>query len=110
LHIDESVDLNWFASNSVNNLFWWTIRENNLDKYNKWRDNNPMKQWRFIVKKWSESHNAKKVTQYSIEWVFIKEWLCTWDIALFYKVSNQSVYSAIYGKSKTCMWFVFKYS
>lgn len=108
-HISEKIDEKWFASNNVNNLFWWTASENNLDKHIKWRDNNLLKKWLRIHKYWKYHSLSKIIYQYSIEWDFIKEWFCISDASRFMWVTPSAITSSLKWRTNTSCGFIWKY-
>lgn len=58
-HKKEKLDEKWFLDNSKDNLFLGNHKDNSQDRDRKWR---------FIA--W----NTIKIAQYSLEWIFIKNW------------------------------------
>ena len=85
-------------NNRLNNLERVTASENNKHKFNiLWyknimHTNNPSK-W----KTWNQSKTAKKVWQYTLEWLFIKEW---WSII----EAGMSLWRKKTSIGKVCRW------
>lgn len=107
-HKDETLDKNGLLYNWADNLFWWTTKDNMQDMISKWRDNNNFKKnhphkWLF----WWNSHSARKVTQYSLDWTFIKEWGSIVDIEKELKICNIS--ACCRWKLKSAWWFNWVY-
>lgn len=108
-HISEELDENGFISNHVDNLFWWSKSDNQMDKYRKWRDNNPLKKWLVISKKLSESHRAIKIVQMDDCWKKIKIWGCTKEASIHFWVTPSAITSVLKWRTARCRWFIWKY-
>lgn len=102
LHKDETLDERWLLYNWVDNLWWWTAKDNTRDMVNKWRQ---WKQWKF----WSECNNAKKVLQYSNIWELIKEWWSIIDIVRTLWLTQSSLSQCCNWKRRSTGWFIWKF-
>ena len=111
-HKIETLDENWFLYNWVDNLFWWTYKDNNQDKHRKWRANsfftrnppNPNK-WKF-----GKNHpRSKKINQYTREWTFIREWENAYCINRELWIHTWSISDCCNWKKKTVWNFVWKF-
>lgn len=52
LHRKESLDKYWALNNDLDNLWWWTQKDNMRDCWNKWR-------WKVPMLKWEKIHSSK---------------------------------------------------
>ena len=100
-HIIESIPCN----NFVNNLFWWTSKENTIDMIKKWRSKLIRNYW-----KWKKSWNnpsSIKISQYTRELKFIRDWDSISEAKSVLKITGIS--SCLIWKSKTAGGFIWKY-
>ena len=111
-HKKEELDENWRLYNWVDNLWWGTYSDNNKDRYNKWRANNPFQinhprpnLWKF----WKNNPLSKKVNQYTKEWEFIKSWYCIKDVKRELLINSSSISKCCKWKVYTAWWFIWKY-
>lgn len=110
-HKDETL-INWYLNNSVDNLWWWTYKDNVIDKFKKGRANNnyfckdhPMK-WEF----WEKHYSARKVLQIDTDNNFIKEWGSLIDVERNLWICNTSITSCCRWRQKTAGWFKWSYT
>lgn len=103
-HKDETLDENWFVYNWVDNLFWWSYTDNNIDTSNKWRH---WIKWKF----WKENHSSKKLYQYTLDWWFIKEWWSTREVQRELWISHWNISSCCTWrrKNKIASWYIWSY-
>ena len=109
LHKDETL-IDWILYNWEDNLYWGTHQDNMKDCFRKWRANNHLQlnnpnKWKF----WKQHHWSKSITQYSLEWEFIKEWYCVKDIERELWIFNSNISSCCNWKRKTSWWFIWKF-
>ena len=102
-HKDETLDENWALYNWEDNLYWWTSKDNAIDKSKKWR--HPFK-WKF----WINHPNSKKIDQYTKDWVFVKTWDSQSDVFLELWICNSSISEVCLWKWKTAGWFVWRFN
>lgn len=112
LHKDETLDEGWSLYNWMDNLWWWTYSDNSKDREKKWRGNNAWKinllntnLWKF----WIKHHNSKKISQYTQDWEFIKEWDCTMDVERSININHSNISYCCKWKIKTAGGFIWKY-
>jgi len=97
-------------NNSVNNLEWTTKSENHihsrriLKHKTLFQINHPDK-WKF----WINNRHSKKVSQYDLEWNFIKEWWWQMDAWRSLWISNTNISACCRWLKKTCWWFIWKF-
>lgn len=109
-HKDETLDENWMLYNWMDNLFWWTYKDNMQDMINKWRDKCNFKlkhphKWVF----WKLHYRSKIVTQYRRDWEFIKEWWSIVDIEKELWIKRTNISTCCTWRRKTAWWFIWKY-
>ena len=84
----------------------------------RWKNNENRKYWKGknipteIKNKMSESNKkirGKKILQYTLDMVFIKEWDCIRDIERELKIANQNISKCCKGKRKTAGGFIWRY-
>lgn len=108
-HKDET-QVSWRLNNSVENLWWWTHKDNTQDCHRKWRakvlswTNHPNK-WKF----WIHSTRFKIINQYDLNWNFIREWWCAREAERALWIFWQNIWSACIWKQKTAGWFIWKF-
>lgn len=99
------------SNNCVDNLFLGTAKDNMRDMINKWRDinnfklNNPNK-WKF----WKDNKSSKKISQFTLDNLFIREWSSWIEMEKETWINNWNVSSCCSWKKKTAWWFIWKYS
>lgn len=101
-HRDERIDSNWLLYNWIDNLYWWTHKDNVHDMITKWR--------RIISKSWKDNNNSKKISQYSMNLEFIKEWYCMKDIERELWISSWNISSCCTWRYKQANGFIWKFS
>jgi hypothetical protein len=109
-HKDETLDENWFLYNGMDNLFWWTHKDNMQDMANKWRSSlhligNTFSKWKF----WKDHHWSKKVNQYTLWLEFIKEWDSIADVQRNLSINHAHISAVCLWKRKSAWWFIWKY-
>ncbi len=109
-HKKEDLDKNGLLYNREDNLFWGTVKDNAQDRNKKWRANNNFqkKHPHLWMKFWSH-FNSKNVYQYTIDWLFIKEWWSTSEVEYSLWISQSNVSACCLWKRKKAGWFIFKY-
>ncbi len=60
-------------------------------------------------KLWKDSHSAKKVNQYELDWTFIKSWWSLIDITRKLWFNNKNISSVCLWKRKVAHKFKWKY-
>lgn len=110
-HKNEAL-INWSLNNSIDNLWWWTYKDNVIDKFRKGRASNnyfckdhPMK-WEF----WKKHYSARKVLQIDIDNNFIKEWWSLMDVERELWICNTSITSCCRWRLKTAWWYKWSYN
>lgn len=91
-------------NNSVSNLEWCSYQDNIRHAYKVlWRRSS------MFGRVWWNSPLAKRVWQYSLDWILINEFECTKDIekTLWYFATN--IACACRGKQKTSNGYIWKY-
>ena len=112
LHKKEDLDENWLLYNWSDNLYWGTHRDNMIDMINKWRANNHLvfnnpKIW--LWKLWKLNPNSKKVNQYTIDWMLIRNWDSIADVQRDLKINHAHISAVCLWKRRTAGGFVWKY-
>ena len=104
-HKDETL-INWSLNNNVNNLFWWTSKDNTNDMINKWRSRLIHKYWEW-KKSWLH-HSSIKITQYSKDLTLIR----TWDSSAeaIRETWVKWIYLCLKWKRKSAWWFIWRYA
>lgn len=111
-HKDEKLDENWMLYNWVDNLYWWTYKENSDDKWRKWRQNNifqlnnpqPTK-WKF----WKNHNSSKPIIQYTKELEIIREWDSASCVERELWYSQWNISMCCVWKKKTAYWFIWRF-
>lgn len=88
-------------NNNIENLEWVTSSENMKHAF----ENNLHKKYYG-----KEHNNARKIKQYTLNNIFIKEWGSIVEAANYYKTSIENIYSCLNKKSKTAKGFKWEYS
>lgn len=97
-------------NNDVDNLFLWTINDNNQDAIRKWRRtiliwvNAPMF-WR----KWLDHPASKPVKQFTKKWEFIRDWESATDAWLKLWISNWNIWTCCKKMVKTAGWYKWEF-
>lgn len=110
LHKVEDLDEKGFLYNWEDNLFWWTQKDNMIDRSKKWRSNNHLQlnhpsKWKF----WKDSIFSKKINQYSLKSEFIKEWWSIIDASKELWLYSQNISSCCKWKIKHSWGFIWRY-
>ena len=104
MHLDNNkLNLN------LNNLKWWTHKENNYQIIKEWRNN--FTNWKhpdLWKLRWNNKW-AKKVNQYTKEWVFIKTFNCIMDWADSVKIKYNNISRAC-KTWRNAGWFKWSYT
>ncbi len=105
MHLDNNP-----SNNRVENLKWWTFRDNTQQCWIEWRSNNNLKYrnpniWRI----WILHKDSKIVNQFDLQWNFIRKWYSTMDIQRELWFANTWISACARWKFKTAKWFIWKY-
>lgn len=111
LHKDETIDENGLLYNWVDNLWWWTPKDNVIDKFSKWRANNNFQnnhpsKWKY----WKEHFKSKKVDQYTKSWELIKTFEWTREVERELWISQSSISQCCSWIRKYAWWFKWEYN
>lgn len=95
------------TNNSLVNLEYCTKSHNMKHYFNElwWKRESPSK-WKF----WKDNHLSKKINQYDLNWVFIKEWDSMASIHRWLWILASNVSNVCRWVRKTAKWFIFKYA
>jgi len=109
-HKDETLDENWFLYNWADNLFWWTHSDNMKDMANKNRWSlyligNTFAKWKF----WKDHNRSKKVNQYTIDGILLKEWDSIADVQRNLSINHAHISAVCLLKRKTAGGFIWRY-
>ena len=106
------------SGGSNGNNFAGKTEEEMNEMKERWKNNENRKYWKGknipteIKNKMSESNKkirGKKILQYTLDMVFIKEWDCIRDIERELKIANQNISKCCKGKRKTAGGFIWRY-
>lgn len=98
---DEINHKNWIKTdNRVDNLEWCTRSENQLHSYSTWLNKK---------RYWSENSKSKKILQYNLDLIFIKEWDSTMDIERELWFYHWNISNCCRWKYKQSYWFIWKF-
>lgn len=87
-------------NNNISNLEWCTPSENIKHAYKT----------KLRKKYYGSGHNnARKIKQYTLNNLFIKEWGSITEAANFYNTSIENIFSCLKGKSKSAKGYKWKY-
>ncbi len=111
-HKDEKLT-NWSLYNWLDNLYWWTHKDNSQDRNRKWRANNNFQLNHpkpTLWKLWKDSATSRLVYQYTPDWNFIKKWYCIRDVERELWIKNPNISACCRWKYNQSWWFIWKYS
>lgn len=96
--------------NRIDNLFLWTIQDNISDMHSKWRA--AIIFWdkhHAFGKTWSNNSMSKKVAQYSLWWVLIRQYASATDASNFTWVYRTWIWKCCNNVFKQSWWYIWKY-
>jgi hypothetical protein len=97
--------------NKKDNLFWWTQKDNMRDMFQKWRDNNNLKNRNQNVWKCGKKHFASKpVTQFDLDGNLVKYWECAKHPSDQLQIASISISRCCRWLSQTAWWFRWKFT
>lgn len=108
-HKYETLDSRWMLYDWVDNLWWWTHKENTQDMIKKWRRIKTSPQswkWKF----WINHNRSIKINQFSLLWEFIQQWESWMDIKRTLWLNNKNISSCCLWKRNNVGGFIWKYS
>lgn len=105
MHLDNNP-----LNNHVDNLKWWTHKDNSRQCWLEGRHNNPLLnnhycKWVF----WEKNKFSKRVLQYSKQFELIREWGGTKDAERGTGIYSSHISHVCLGKRKSAWWFIWKY-
>ena len=89
-------------NNRADNLFLWTNKDNMQDAIKKWRKE-------YLFRKWINHPNSKQISQYSLNWNFIKKWGWIREIHRELWINIWNISLCCNWKRKTAWWFIWKF-
>ena len=92
------------TDNSIENLEYCSKSENQLHKYKILGYRSPM-----LWKLWKLNHKSKEISQYDLEWKFIKIWYWAREIKRRLWFESSSITRVCNWQQKTSYWFYWKY-
>lgn len=104
--------INWIRTdNRVENLEWCTGSENCLHKYRVLWSKNPMfwkpSAMRWVI--WNKHHSSKKISQYSKDWEFIREWDSATIASIWTLIKRWNISSCCTWKLKSAWWYIWRF-
>lgn len=97
------------TNNHPSNLRYDTCSENQKDKFRHWfrsffQTNHPM-----LWKNWSQNHKSKAVSQFSMDWTYIRDWESMNLASIHLWISSHGIWLCCRWKIKSSWWYVWKY-
>ncbi len=91
---------------SVDNLKWWTQKDNLLQCKNEWRSFNiwALSKWKY----WESSYSAKTVLQFSKDWTFIKRYWSIIDASINTNSNSINIWLCCKWRRKTAGGFIWR--
>lgn len=93
------------TDNMVENLEWCTYSHNNKEAFRLWLKK-PTWKWKFG----KNNHLSKSISQYTLDWVFIKNWDSIRSASKTLKTSQWNISSCCLWVYKSAWWFIWKYN
>lgn len=97
---------NWIKDdNRLENLEWCTRSENQRHRFDIL-----LCKWGNLWNRWIKNRLSKKVNQYNLEWIFIREWDSMMDIQRELWIKQSNISHCVTWKIKSSGWFRWEYN